>query len=400
MKSTTAIIIGGGVIGLSTAYHLAKRDFGNIFILEKGLIGDGSSSRAAGIITGHLWSEPGVMARKKGLQLYRELSMELGDYGYKFQDVGCLNLFDPASWPEREALLPLYQRCGAPFEILNSREMNRRWPALTPREDFIGLYDPLGGYSEPHEYIPALTKKLRELGVEILEHQAVREFITRHGNVIGVRTSTASFEADAVICTVYSWTLPLIGKLGWRLPVKTFVHQRYVTRPLSSPVKIPAINANPLFGYVRPAHGNRLLLGIETAERAEFRVPNVDWHMSAVGAAPELKDALMKNFSSLTPDLAQTQWETEKVGLLTFSMDGEPILGPVEKLPGLHVAMAFHSGGFAYNPVAGFLMAEYVIDGRTSIDVSTFSPNRFDPKAVDEHLAITVAQKNAVRRRH
>ncbi len=306
MKSSAAIIIGGGVIGLSTAYHLAKRKFGKVIVLEKGLVGDGSSSRAAGIITGHLWSEPGVMARKKGLELYRELSKELRDYGYRFQDVGCLNLFDPASWPEREGLLPLYERCGAPFEILSAREVNRRWPALTPREDFIGLYDPRGGYSEPHEYIPALTKKVRELGVEILEHQVAREFITRNGHVKGVRTDTAPFEADAVICTVYSWTLPLIGKLGWKLPVKTFVHQRYVTRPLSSLVNFPAVNANPLLGYVRPAHGRRLLVGIETADRSEYRVPTLDWHMSAVSADPKLKDRIMKNFSSLTPDLAKT----------------------------------------------------------------------------------------------
>lgn len=400
MSKSTAIIIGGGVIGLSTAYHLAKRKCGKVIVLEKGLVGDGSSSRAAGIITGHLWSEPGVLARKKGLQLYRELSKELGNYGYRFQDVGCLNLFDPPSWPEREKLLPLYKRCGAPFEILSSAEMRKRWPAITPREDFIGLYDPLGGYSEPHEYIPAIAKKLREMGVEILEHQAVREFVMRNGRVAGVQTNTATFEADAVICTVYSWTLPLIGRLGWRLPVKTFVHQRYVTRPLPAPVKIPAINANPLFGYIRPAHGNRLLLGIETPEREEYPVPSMDWHMSAVSAAPELKDTLAQHFSSFVPDLKKTTWETEKVGLLTFSMDGEPILGPVAKFPGLHVAMAFHSGGFAYNPVAGFLMAEYVMDGRTSIDVSAFSPNRFDPKAVDAHLATTVAQKDALRRRH
>src|ERR1043166_2940835 len=181
MSSPTAIIIGGGVIGLSTAYHLARRKYGKIIVLEKGLVGDGSSSRAAAIITGLLWSEPGVLARRKALQLYRDLSRELD--GYRFQDVGCLNLFDPQSWPEREALLPLYQRCGAPFEILSPAEVRKRWPALTPRADFTGLFDPLGGYSEPHEYIPALTRKNRELGVEILEHQRVEEFTMRNGRV-------------------------------------------------------------------------------------------------------------------------------------------------------------------------------------------------------------------------
>lgn len=396
----TTIIIGGGVIGLSTAYHLAKRKHGRVIVLEKGLIGDGSSSRAAGIITGHLWSEPGVLARKKCLQLYRELSQELGPYGYRFQDVGCLNLFDPSSWPEREALLPLYRRVGAPFEILSASEMRQRWPALTPPPEFTGLYDPLGGYSEPHDYIPALARKLGDEGVNILEHQTVRDIVVRHGRVAGVRTDVATFQADAVIGTVYSWTLPLLGRLGWQLPVKTCVHQRYVTRPLRAPVKIPAINANPLAGYIRPAHGNRLLLGLETPEREEYRVPSLDWHMSAVSAAPELKKQLMQNFSPLVPNLAETTWETEKFGLLTFSMDGEPILGPVAQFPGLYLAMAFHSGGFAYNPVAGFLMAEYVMDGRTSIDIRAFSPDRFRARQVKEYLALTLKQKDFVRRRH
>src|SRR5215471_3294018 len=97
------IIIGGGVIGLSAAYHLARRRCGPIVLIEKGPVGDGSSSRAAGIITGLLWSETGVRVRKLSLTRFRELSDELD--GYTFQAVGCLNLFDPESWPERAALL-------------------------------------------------------------------------------------------------------------------------------------------------------------------------------------------------------------------------------------------------------------------------------------------------------
>src|SRR6478609_582557 len=88
MSEPTVVIVGGGVIGLSTAYHLARKRYGKIILLDKGPVGDGSSSRAAGIITGLLWSEPGVLARKKSLQLFRELSEELD--GYRFQDVGCL----------------------------------------------------------------------------------------------------------------------------------------------------------------------------------------------------------------------------------------------------------------------------------------------------------------------
>ena len=115
MSGPTAVVVGGGVTGLSTAYHLALKRFGRIILLDKGPVGDGSSSRAAAIITGLLWSETGVRVRKVALRRFRELSEELP--GYQFQAVGCLNWFDRESWPEREALLPLYDRLGAPYEI-------------------------------------------------------------------------------------------------------------------------------------------------------------------------------------------------------------------------------------------------------------------------------------------
>jgi glycine/D-amino acid oxidase-like deaminating enzyme len=203
-----------------------------------------------------------------------------------------------------------------------------------------------------------------------------------------------------VICTVYSWTLKLTEPLGIKWPIKAFVHQRYLTTPLPSRLRIPAVNADPLGGYVRAATGNRILAGIETSERTEFRVPNTDFQMASVSADPALRNTLKRNLVSLLPALDKTTWDVERVGLLTFSMDGEPILGPVKQLPGFYLAAAFHSGGFAYNPVAGYLMAECVADGRTSIDVTAFSPNRFDSRQVEAYLASTSAQKDAVRRRH
>lgn len=398
MALATAVIIGGGVIGLSTAYHLARRKFGKVILLDKGPVGDGSSSRAAAIITGLLWSETGVLARKKSLELYRELSQELD--GYKFQSVGALNLFDQQSWPEREQLLPLYRRLGAPYEIMGAEEMRHRWPELHPADDFIGLFDPLGGYSEPDHYLPALAKRNRELGVEIREHRKVDEILIRNGRVAGVKTAEGLIEAEVVVCTVYSWTRKVVEPIGLRIPIKTFVHQRYTTKPLASPVELPAINANPLGGYIRPAFGNRLLAGIETPDREEHLVSSSDFHLSELSVPAELKETLMQNFIPLVPALRKTAWETEKVGLITFSLDGEPILGPVAELPGFYVGVAFHSGGFAYNPVAGFLLAEFVADGRTSIDVSAFSPDRFTATDAESYLGTPLAQRDSFRRRH
>ena len=396
----TVIIIGGGVIGLSTAYHLARKGVERIIVLEKGSLGDGSSSRAGGIITSLLWSKTGVEARKISLALYQELSDELETYGYRFQDVGCLNLFDPPAWPEREKLLPLYDELKAAYEIIDAAEIHYRWPDLTPTEEIIGLHDPLGGYSEPHHYISALAQRLRNLGVDLREGQQVTDILKRKGRVVGVVTPEETIEAEAVICTVHTWTLKMIEQLEWQLPIKAFVHQRYVSTALSHPVNIPAVNANPYEGYIRPADGNRLLAGGETAERLEYVVPSLDFEMSVLSAPSAVKDRLKSSLAPLVPDLAQTTWKQEAVGLLSFSMDGEPILGPVQHFPGLYLGSSFHSGGFAYNPVAGLLLAEFVVDGQTSIDLTAFSPERFDPAATTTYLATPLAQKDAVQRRH
>ena len=398
MAQATAIIIGGGVIGLSTAYHLARKRFGRIILLEKGRPGDGSSSRAAGGITGLLWTETGVAVRKLSLTRFRELSQELD--GYTYRQVGCLNLFDPVSWQEQQPLLSLYDRLGVPYEVIDADAMRSRWPDLHPDDSLTGLFDPLGGYSEPHEYLPALAAKTAALGVEIREGAQVSGFLRHNGRISGVVTSAGQVEADVVICTVHTWTQKLIEQLQWQLPIKAFVHQRCVSEPLTAPLDIPMVNAHPLGGYCRPADGNRLLIGFSTSEREEYPVPSLAFEMSGLSIPPGVRDGAWARLSRLLPGAGQPRWATEKVGLLSFSMDGEPILGPVEQSPGLYIAASFHSGGFAYSPAAGLLLAEWVADGKTSIDLTAFSPDRFSPARVDAYLSTTHRQQDAVPRRH
>jgi len=400
MTQATIIIIGGGVIGLSTAYHLAKQDAGKIILLEKNIVGDGSSIRAGGIITGLLWSKTGVEARKISLKLYRELSTELASYGYQYQDVGCLNLFDRSSWSDREKLLPLYDECNVPYEIIDALEIHHRWPDLAPTEDTIGLYDPLGGYSEPDQYVPALAQRCRDLGVDIREFQTVTDFVLNNNKVCGVVTQKGQIDADIVICTTHTWTSNLLITQNQQFPIKSFVHQRFLTTPLAQPIRIPAVNANPQGGYMRPATGNRILVGGETEEREEFITPSLDFRMTKLRPPDGYKDQLRNNIMPLLPCLRDTHWESEKVGLLSFSMDGEPIVGGVPQLEGLLIGASFHSGGFAYNPVAGLLLAELAMHGQTQLDIGEFSPTRFEPGATQDYLSSRVAQKDAVSRRH
>lgn len=400
MSATRIVIVGGGVIGLSAAYHLARSGAVRVSLLEKGRVGAGSSSRAGGIITGLLWSKTGVEARKISLRLYQELSEELSSYGYQYQAVGCLNLFSPAEWPERENLLPLYDECQAPYEIIDAAETRQRWPLLTPEDDVIGLFDPLGGYSEPDDYVPALAQRCRDLGVDIREGVTVSGFVKERERIAGLVADGERLNADLVICTVHSWTNRLLAEVGAQLPIKSFVHQRYLTAPLTKAAKLPAVNANPHEAYLRPAKGNRILIGGETADRPESETPSLAFGMDELRAPRGFSDSLHDKVQPLLPALKHIRFTEERVGLISFAMDGEPVLGAAPQLPGLLLGASFHSGGFAYNPVAGKLLAELALTGYTGLDIAAFSPARFSAAATDAYLNSSLRQQDAVSRRH
>ncbi len=398
-NAADALIVGGGVIGLSAAYHLARAG-SRVTLLEKGAVGSGASSRAGGIITAHLWSKTGIAARKISLRRFNELSEELGDYGYRFQAVGCLNLFSPAEWAARKQLLPLYDECDVPYEILDAAAMRRRWSLLKPPADALGLFDPLGGYSEPADYIPALTRRCRDLGVDIREGVTVSAFDIRGGRIRGVSADGEALSAERVICAAHSWTNRLLTAAGRSLPLKSFVHQRYVTAPLQNAPALPAVNANPYGAYFRPAKGKRILLGGETAARAEFGNPPLAFEMDQLRAPPGFGDSLREQVQPLLPLLAGLPISDERVGLISFSADGEPLLGALPGLPNLLLGAAFHSGGFAYNPVAGMLLAQLASSGATMLDISAFSPARFSAAETAGYLSAKLRQRDAFARRH
>jgi sarcosine oxidase subunit beta len=394
-----AIIVGGGVTGLSTAYHLKRLGYGDVTIIEKDAIGAGSSSRAAGISTGLLWSKTGVLARKTALRRFREMSRELDGYVFH-NEHGCLGLFSPALWPGREALLPLYDELDTPYQVLSAAEIRRRWPALNPPDDYLGVLDPLGGYSEPPEYLAALLARLRQLGVRILEKTTVEEIVVTSGRATGVRTTDRVINADAVVVANYSWIVPLLKTAGLSVPAKTFVHQRYVSAPQPAPFVAPPVNADPFLGYIRPADGNRILIGAETPDRDDVKVGNFAFRLDQLTDGADVLPSVVARFADFVPGITDVQWESKRVGLIQFSMDGEPILGPFGDIENLFVGLCFHSGGFSYNPASGCYLAEFVAHGKTSIDLSAFSPDRFAAAETAAYLESTVPQRNAARRRH
>ncbi len=375
-RPQSVVVIGAGVTGLSTAFHLVEKGVDRVVVVDKGGVGGGSSLQAGGIITMLMGTETEVRARSISLDLFERFSRILD--GYTFHQVGCLNLSTEDIFAKAAPLRDMWRRLGGRFDELRGREISERFPDLEAWDDDIGVLDLRSGFSEPHRYIPALRAKLEDMGVEIRENEAVTGFDLRGGRVRGVVTDAGTIESDAAACAVNAWTNHVLSSAGFRTPYKNFVHERFVTKPFSEPPRLPAVNDHILNGYLRPTDDNRLLLGTSVDNLAAYEMRGPGFAVSELEPHPDALPFIQENLVSRAPMLEGAEWDYHTVGLISLAYDVKPVIGPVPGLEGLYVGAHFHSGGFAYNPVSGLLLAEHIVDGGTRINSEMYSPARFE----------------------
>ena len=381
------MIIGAGVTGLSTAFHLVEKGIERVTVIDKGSVGGGSSLQSGGIITMLMATPTEVRARAISLDIFERFSRILD--GYHFHQVGCLNLFTEDVFAHSASLREMWRQNGGRFDILRGAEISERFPDLEAEDTDFGVLDHRSGCSEPHHYVAALKAKLEDMGVDIRENEPVTGFELRGDRVREVTTVNGTVQADAVVCAVNAWTNHLLSLVGVRIPYKNFVHERFVTKPWENPPRLPAVNDHILNGYVRPTDDNRLLVGTSVdvgpyeMRGPEFDVGELEPHPDAL---PFIRDNLVRR----TALLEGAQWDYHTVGLISLAHDVKPVIGPVPGIKGLYVGAHFHSGGFAYNPVSGLLLAEHVVDGGTRIDTEMYSPARFGGVDTDTFLSSPV----------
>ena len=397
-RPQSVVVIGAGVTGLSTAFHLVEKGVERVVVVDKGRVGGGSSLQAGGIITMLMATETEVRARSVSLDLFERFSRILD--GYHFHQVGCLNLVPEEALARAAPLRAMWRRLGGQFEVLRGGQIRERFPDLAAEATDSGVLDLRSGYSEPHRYVPALRAKLEDMGVEIRENEQVVEFDLRGERLRGVVTDRGTIETDAVVCAVNAWTNHVLSLVGFRTPYKNFVHERFVTKPFPEPPTLPAVNDHILNCYVRPTDDNRLLLGTSVDGLGAYEMRGPDFAVSELEPHPEALPFIKEHMVRRTPMLEGAEWDYHTVGLISLAYDVKPVIGPVPGVEGLYVGAHFHSGGFAYNPVSGLLLAEHVVDGGTRIDSELYSPSRFGSVDTDAFLAAPMMHDEMGRVRH
>ena len=366
-ETADIVIIGAGIVGCSVAYHLALLGSRKVVVVEKDLICSGSTGKSAGGIRQQFATEVNIKLSLESLKMFRRMPDELGiDPG--FRQVGYL--FMASTSAELELFrrnVEIQQRYGIPVRIISTDEIRQIVPYVRVDDILGGAYCPTDGYAAPYEVTMGYAAAARRLGVKIHEQRPVTKILRSSGRVLGVETMQGAIQAPVVLNAAGA-AAGLVGEMASvDVPVKPYRRQLFTTLPLAAFATEPPLTIDYHRNwYFRGEMGGCLFSGPKD-EESTFNT-NVDWgHVAeSVGKAV-----------SRVPLLAEAEIHRGWAGLYEISPDNNAVLGAVPELAGFYVASGHSGHGFMHGPITGKLMAELILSGKTSIDISPLSIDRF-----------------------
>ena len=366
-ETADIVIIGAGIVGCSIAYHLAVQGAAKVVVVEKGLICSGSTGKSAGGIRQQFATDVNLRLSLESLQMFHRMREELG-IDPEFRQVGYLFM---ASTPKdlemfrRQA--EFQQRYGIPVQIISADEVRRIVPYVRVDDVLGAAYCPTDGYAAPYEVTMGYAAAARRLGVTIHEQREVTGIRRERDRVTGVETTRGQIHAGVVVNAAGAEG-GLVGTMaGVDVPVKPYRRQLFVTGPLPEfSVEPPLTIDYRRNWYFRGEMGGCMFSGPKD-EESTFNT-NVDWDHVAESVAKAV---------ARVPILEKAEIKRAWAGSYDISPDNNAILGAVPELSGFYVATGHSGHGFMHGPATGRLMAELILTGKTSIDVSSFSLDRF-----------------------
>ncbi|MCX7623985.1 MAG: FAD-binding oxidoreductase [Thermomicrobium sp.] len=383
MPSYDVLIVGGGNLGLWTAYHLAKRGMQRIAVCERYWAGFGATTRSAGIVRQQGGSETAVKLGKWSRELYLELGRELG-LGSGFVEVGHYVL---ASTPEERAafqeLVALRQRCGVENTWLEPDDLARRVPFVDWSRYLGATYTPNDGFVYPYIAARNITYAVLRAGVALFEECEVQE-IEALASGYRVRTTRGTFEAERVVNAAGPRGARRIGELlGIDVPVSAARHQivSFPTRPPELPAGFPMLFVLAKGYYLRPdEHG--VVVGMSNPEEqpdpTERFLLEFDW---------DYFERLKPDWEAAVPALRGLAIGRSWTGSIDYTPDHLPIID--EPRHGFYV-LAAGGHGMMWGPALGLKMAELILDERVSeLPAEEIRLDRFrEPGKVRDAIAL------------
>ncbi|MDA0219200.1 MAG: FAD-binding oxidoreductase [Proteobacteria bacterium] len=380
------VVVGGGVIGCSVAWHLACRGAGEIVLVERDRLGAGTTWHSAGNI---LWN-PIDMHDLPILYMLDEVIPKVT--AESEQETGWLEtgrLFLAHTQRTLESFTAQAEegaRRGFVSRMLESHEIPRHHPLLDPGVLTGAWLNGKVGRLNPADLTAAYARAARKRGVTILEQRNVLGIETRGERVTGVATDQGSLAADTVVVCCGLWSRRLLEPLGLALGQWGCEHFYVIARTAQRlPRETPSfVSADDLI-YGREEVGGMLFGAFdEDAVPLEGGVPPNDFAFSLLPDNWEKFGPYAERAAELFPSLKEAPIQRFVNGPETFTPDGKPLMGPVAGIDGLLVASAFNSGGVSYSGLAGAMIADMVGGSAPRFDPAAYDPGRFGARTSDQ----------------
>lgn len=374
-----AVVIGGGIMGCSTAYHLALLGWKDVVLVERHKLTSGSTFHAAGLV-GQLRADPNLIRiQKDSIALYNRLEAETGLasgwHGTGGMRIACTE--DRMTEFRRQATMATSY--GVELHLLSRREILDRWPVMDASDVIGGVWLPVDGHASPSDITMAIAKGARMRGVRIIEDCPVTGITITEQRATGVETPYGTITAEVVVNCGGQWAREIGLLAGVHVPMVSILHQYIITDGIDGVTPSTPVLRDPDHRTYYKEEVGGLAIGGYPANPvswAEDRIPDEfnftlltpDWdHFQP------LTDAMLKR----VPVLKETGIKTLINGPCSFTSDGNYILGEAPELRQFYVGCAFNSYGIGAGGGAGKALAEWIVGGEPPMDLWPVDIRRF-----------------------
>ena len=380
-KKTKVVVIGGGVIGCSVAYHLAKFGWKDTIVLERDQLTSGTTWHAAGLVSQLGPSAAVTKIRKYSLDLYKELEKKV-DHSAGLRLNGALSIAqNKGRWQELKRQATNAQLYDIDVRILNKDQIKKDYPIINTEEILGGILMPGDGAADPSGVTYMLAKAAKREGAQIFEQSPVDEILTKNGKIEGVKVDGQKIECEYIVLASGMWSRQIGEKVGVSIPLYPAEHFYIITEPIENLSKtLPTIRDFDNRTYIKEDAG-KLLVGIFEANsipafKKTNRVPEdfsfgefqenfehfEPYLNAAVKRFPVLETAGIRKFFS---------------GPESFTPDTNTLLGEVPEIKNFFVCCGLNSIGIGSGGGVGKVTAEWLITGHINEDIFSYDIKRF-----------------------
>lgn len=372
------VVIGGGVVGASIAFHLSELGHDSVVVLDKGLLGEGATAHATGGIRQQFTSPINARLVHRSVSMFEDFEERTGE-PFEFRRHGYLFLLgeqgDVAAFTRAVAM---QNALGIPSRMVTPDEIKEIMPAARTDDLLAGSYCATDGSASPHDAVAGYAAAARRLGAEFRQRTEVTGVRrTGSGAVAGVRTPDGFIEAEVVIIAAGPQARDVGRLAGAELPVAPHRRQAFAVAPMEwvrpdLPLTVDITSG----GYVHPEKGGGVVIGGNDRGIPEGTDTTVDRSL-----VETLVEALVDRFPVMENALVGRGW----AGLREMTPDDHALVGPVGGVPGLWTASGFSGHGFMQAPAIGEAVSQLLLTGTSAIDLHALRISRFaDGEAIRE----------------